>query len=96
MLHFNSLEVYEDLTAKGFTHDQAKAHIDSMDNVFSNMYAHFASNKTVSVMGALIIAIGGFILAGMWNLSIEVKSIDSRLTHVSERVEALSELVRNK
>jgi len=86
MLHFNNLEAYDNLIAGGSTPDEARAIIKTMDSILGQIIAHFASNKLISILGVVIIGIGSFLLAGLWHLSIDIKSINERFVIMSEQM----------
>ncbi len=86
MLYFNNLEAYDNLLAGGSTPDEARATVKTMDSILKEIIAHFASNKLISILGVVIIGIGSFLLAGLWHLSIDIKSMNERFIVISEQM----------
>lgn len=91
MAHIDALKMYFDLRKSGFTDEQAEAQAKSADNAISQALSEFASNKLITIFGTIIIAIGGFSLTQMWNLSHDMTEVKSRLASVEHRVTSIED-----
>ena len=89
MKHVNTLEIYDELMAKGFSEVQARAQTEILENSFKAVYEDFkdtfASNKLITIIGTIIIAIGGFTLNKVWDLSHDIIEVKSRLGYLEEK-----------
>lgn len=97
MSHIDTLKVYEEYVASGIERNQAKAMTNSLLqmedrlhvsilNYLKELKSDFASQKLISILGAIIIAIGGFTLAELWSLSKDMEGVNIRISHLEKDI----------
>lgn len=88
MKHVNTLEIYDELMAKGFSEIQARAQAEILENSFKAIYEDFkdmfASNKLVSIMGGIILIALTGIASELWWLSKEVSILGRDMQEVRQ------------
>ncbi len=90
MSNLDTLKIYQEYIAAGFTEEKAVAMTNVLENSFitkvNELRREFTSNKMVAIMGTIIIAIGGFTLNKLWDLSHDMTEVKSRLTSLEDRI----------
>ncbi len=86
----NTLKYYQELISKGISEEQAEILSYAMEaqesNIINRFKDEFASNKMVTLLGTIIITIGGFTLAKVWDLSHDMVEVKSRLCVIENKV----------
>jgi hypothetical protein len=90
MSHINTLEVYREYKLAGFSDEQAEKMTSILENSFMTkvreLKSEFTSNKMITTLGIIIITIGSFTLAKVWDLSHDMVEVKSRLTFLEQRI----------
>ncbi len=90
MSHLNTLEIYDAYIRAGVDPITARSMTDILENSFmtkvNDLVKDFASSRVISVFGSIIIIIGGFTLARVWDLSHEMTEVKYRLTIIEEKI----------
>ena len=86
----DTLKYYEELVSNGVPEAQAKIHTYAMEGqektVINQFKGEFASNKLVALIGTIIISIGGFTLAKIWDLSHDMVILSHDMVDVKNRL----------
>ncbi len=90
MKHFDTLKAYDELIDSGMDAKTAKIQVAQMGNFYIDLFkdigSEFASQKLITVLGAIIISIVSFLAVEVWNLSIDMKDVTRRLTSIEEYI----------
>lgn len=90
MSHVNTLEVFDNYKAAGFDDKTARDLTNILEHSFmatvADLKGDFASSKVINIFASIIIAIGGFTLAKLWDLSHDMVEVKGRLTILEERI----------
>lgn len=93
MSHIDTLQVYEDYKATGLDDIRAKEYTRILENSFitklNELKDDFASNRLVSVLGALILIVGSACIGQLWNLSMKFERMDSDLQYIMKKLDKL-------
>jgi hypothetical protein len=84
MSHIDTLKAYFDLKKSGLSDEQAQAQIKVFDNWLNQVLRDFVSNKTLTIIGSIIITVGGFTLAKVWDLSHDMTEMKSQLITIKD------------
>jgi hypothetical protein len=89
MSHIDTLKVYEEYRAAGFSDIKARTATQVLEQSFiakvNELKEDFASNKLIAILGSIIIAIGGFTLNKVWDLSHDMVEVKTRLVHIEAK-----------
>lgn len=95
MAHLDTLKIYKEYLALGHNEISAQKETDILEHSFmtkvNELKSEFLSNKLAAFMGSLIIAIGGFTLAKMWDLSHDMTEVKTRLSSVENRMNSFED-----
>ena len=90
MSHIDTLKVYHQYIIAGFSPEESEKMTDILENSFmtkvNEFRGEFASNKLITVLGTIIIMIGSFTLAKVWDLSHDMVEVKSRLTFLEQKI----------
>lgn len=88
MKHVNTLEIYKEALASGYTENQALSLANTLESSFTAVYEDFrdtfASNKLVSILGGIILIVLSGIAGELWYLSKEVSVLSRDMQEVRQ------------
>jgi hypothetical protein len=98
MSHLNTLEIYRKMLRAGMSENDALLQTDILENSvmtkINELKDDFASSKIISIFGAIIIGIGGFILLQLWNMTHDIYDVKKEMITINEKVKMIEDKVR--
>ncbi len=110
MSHIDTLKIYQELISGGMTADQAQIQVNAFEAMSHSFFnemkewlkdakADFASQKLISILGALILAAGMASIGLLWNMSIDIgvlKAENKAAVHIEKIVEKVEPIKLKK